>query len=103
LDGSASLDFAPRAVGSWWDDRDEIDVVAPGDEDILLAECKWTTRPVGANIIDDLRRKGDRLNRTGAWSRVHYALFARAGFTPALTRRAEAEGIRLIDLAAVCS
>jgi AAA+ ATPase superfamily predicted ATPase len=94
------LDFTPTAVGSWWDRQEEIDVAAVGTDAAgeavtLIGECKWSSRLVGVNVLDDLRRKGARM-RQGDTGRVRYALFSRAGFTEALARRAHAEDVRLV-------
>jgi hypothetical protein len=54
---------------------------------------------VATNVLDDLMRKAERFReRTGAQD-VRYALFARAGFTPALVERARGEGVLLVGLA----
>lgn len=89
LHQTGALSFTPRAVGSWWNRQKEIDVVAVGDEDILLGECKWTTRPVGTNILDGLKRNAQSLIQQGRWHRVYYVLFSRSGFTTALESQAK--------------
>ncbi len=99
LHREGQLGFTPRAVGGWWERNQEIDVVAVGAEVLLVAECKWTTRPVGVNILDDLVRKAMSLPRRGQWSRIEYALFSRSGFTASLVARAREEGVRLVGLA----
>jgi len=96
LHGENGLPFTPRAIGSWWNRTEEIDVVALGENSILLGECKWTTKPVGENILDDLERKAQPLLDQGRYSQVHYALFSRSGFTPALEARAQAESLLFI-------
>lgn len=98
---AGELGFTPRTVGGWWDRQKEVDVVAVGDEGILVGECKWTDRPVGTNILDDLRRKVHSLIQQREWRRVHYALFSRSGFTPALEAQARDEGVLLINLEAL--
>lgn len=99
---TGQVGFIPRAVGRWWDDREEIDLVAFGDDHILLAECKWSTRPVGADVLEELNRKAQALLRRGTWPRVHHVLFSRSGFAPSLESRAAAEGISLVDLDTLC-
>ncbi|MBX7236393.1 MAG: ATP-binding protein [Caldilineales bacterium] len=98
LHGAGELGFTPRAVGRWWNRQEEIDVMAVGEDDLLVGECKWSTKPVGENILDELMRKATLLKTSGDPKRVHYALFARAGFTPALRDRASAQGVRLVAL-----
>src|SRR6056297_3464637 len=46
-------------VGRWWYGEDEIDIVglAPTNDRILLAECKWTTDPVGHSLASQLHNK----------------------------------------------
>jgi AAA+ ATPase superfamily predicted ATPase len=91
------LPFLPERVGAWWDGQEEIDVVAAGADAVLLGECKWTSRPVGTNILDDLKRKAHSLVRSTGWRSVHYALFARGGFTPAPETLAKEEGVLLVS------
>jgi AAA+ ATPase superfamily predicted ATPase len=92
------LSFLPERVGSWWERVAEVDVVAVSDADaaLLLGECKWSVNPVGVDVLEDLRRKTPLVDPAGHWPAVSYALFAKAGFTPALIARAAAEGVRLI-------
>jgi len=92
------LGFLPERVGAWWDRTGEVDVVAVSDADgaLLLGECKWSVNPVGTDILDDLQRKAGLVDPEGRWPKVSYALYAKAGFTPALKARAEAEGVRLV-------
>lgn len=59
-------------------------------------ECKWTTRLVGTNVLDDLKRTAYPVLQAGGWRPVVYLLCARAGFTPALEAHARAEGVLLV-------
>jgi len=92
------LFFLPDRVGKWWDRQTEVDVIAISDSErsLLAGECKWSVNPVGTNILDDLKRKVRRLNTDGKWRQVHYVLFARAGFTPALQDLA-VEDVKLVE------
>ena len=93
--------FAPAAVGRWWNRQGEIDVAATGAADgrpaLLLGECKWSSRPVGVNLLEDLKRKGESVAAGQEGARIGYALFARSGFTPALRRQAADEGVWLVS------
>lgn len=91
------LPFTPERVGAWWEHDVEIEVMAVGEHDVLLGECKWTSQPPGTNTLDDLKRKAYELIQHGGWSHVHYALFSRSGFTPALQARARDEQVLLVD------
>jgi hypothetical protein len=95
---AGELGFTPQAVGGWWNRQAEIDVVAVGAEDCLLGECKWTAKPVGVNILEELIQKSLAVQRVTPGRRVHLALFARSGFTPALQERAQREGVLLVDV-----
>lgn len=92
-----ALPFVPERVGKWWDRADEIDVVAisEAEQALLVGECKWTARPVGVNILADLKRKAQALLAGRAWQHVTYALFAKSGFTADLRASAAAEDVRL--------
>jgi len=93
------LGFLPERVGSWWERAAEVDVVAVSDADgaLLLGECKWSVKPVGTDVLDDLKNKTALVDPDGRWPSVSYALFAKAGFTPALVARAANEGVRLVE------
>ena len=74
-------------------------MVAVSDTDgaVLVGECKWSARPVGTNILDDLKRKAQRMDSKGQWPQVSYMLWSQSGFTPALRTVAESEGIGLVE------
>ena len=38
-------------IGSWWNSNEEIDLVVLGETGVLLAECKWSSKPVGSDIL----------------------------------------------------
>jgi AAA+ ATPase superfamily predicted ATPase len=94
--GAAPWDFLPTRVGAWWGQDAEIDVMAVSDRGVLMGECKWTARPVGTNVLDDLKRKAYPLVQAGGWPTVVYLLCARTGFTPALEAQAREEGVLLV-------
>ncbi|WP_394740051.1 ATP-binding protein [Natronococcus roseus] len=74
------------AVGPWWYGETEIDIVglAPDADRMLLAECKWTTEPVGHALVDDLRSKTENV-RWGSPDRdEQFALFSKSGFVDGL-------------------
>jgi AAA+ ATPase superfamily predicted ATPase len=96
------LPFLPDRVGSHWSRDAQVDVVAIRWEQkhILLGEAKWGTDPVGRSVLTDLLGKTPKVVPEGGagWT-VHYALFARAGFTEATQSLAAEQGVRLVDLA----
>jgi len=96
---AGALPLTLRAVGRWWTRHAEIDVVALGEEGVLLGECKWSTRPVGLDVLDALRARSELFRgETGMGPReqVWLALFSRSGFTPDLLAAATAEGVLLV-------
>ncbi len=50
------LPFAPRQIGGWWQANREVDLVLLGETQALLAECKWSSRPVGIDISKFLQK-----------------------------------------------
>ena len=92
------LSFVPERIGGWWDRDTEIDVLAisRSEKTVLVGECKWSTNPIGTNILEDLKQKAQVLLQSGEPAQtVQYALFARSGFTPDLKKQARAEGVHL--------
>jgi AAA+ ATPase superfamily predicted ATPase len=93
-------DFDPYSeVGPWWYGEEEIDIVglAPDDDRVLLAECKWTSDPVGRGLVEDLRSKAAEV-RWGSPSRTErFALFSKSGFVGGLERDLD-EDWTLFDL-----
>jgi uncharacterized protein len=96
---TATMPFLPEQIGSWWDDEDEIDVVAASHSErkLLVGECKWWSRPVGANVLSELRRRAARLEAQH-WTVAGYFLFSRSGFTPELEAAARRGEVRLVSV-----
>lgn len=78
------LPVVPQQVGGWWRANEEIDLIALDNATALLTECKWTSRPVGVDILADLERKAKLALPELAGRHVRYALCARSGFTDQL-------------------
>jgi len=70
-------------VGRWWNGDEEIDVVGINREtnQLVLGECKWTSFPVGREVIDDLTALESDVRWQGDDRAVSYAIFSRSGFT----------------------
>ncbi|MDR0531442.1 MAG: ATP-binding protein [Oscillospiraceae bacterium] len=82
--GAAFLPF--NKAGRWWSAKEEIDIVAldtTGDS-IIFAECKYHTRPVGADVFDSLLRKKETVPWKNGARREQFALFSISGFTEQL-------------------
>jgi AAA+ ATPase superfamily predicted ATPase len=100
------LPFVPERVGSHWARDSQVDVVAINwmDKAILLGEVKWSRESVGRSVVAELiQHKTSRalkaLPDQGTGWRVHYAFFARAGFTDAAQAEAARVHAILVDLA----
>ena len=91
------LPFIPERIGGWWERDAEIDVLAisRAEKQALVGECKWSINLVGIDILADLKQKAQALLREDKTIQLHYALFSRAGFTPALEQQAKDEGVLL--------
>ena len=93
------LPFPPEIVGVHWAKDAQVDVVAVNwrEKAILLGECKWGIDVVRRSVVRELLEKAPRVIPESDWQ-VHYALFARAGFSDAARSEGEAVGARLVDL-----
>ncbi|MBN1887816.1 MAG: ATP-binding protein [Thermoflexales bacterium] len=94
-----------QSVGSHWSRGVQVDVVAINwaERAILLGECKWGTDAVARDIVRELIESKTpkvlkQLPAEGKGWQVHYAFFARAGFTDAARVQAQAAGALLVDL-----
>ncbi|MFH0802702.1 MAG: DUF234 domain-containing protein [bacterium] len=84
-------------VGRWWNKDGEIDLVALNEEEnkILFGEVKWTSRPVGTDIYENLKSKAAQVEWGNGTRKEYYALFSRNGFTPQMLRVARKEKVLL--------
>ena len=96
------LPFHPQQVGSHWAADAQVDVVAINwrEKAILLGECKWGTERMDRAVVRELIARGPLVvpDRGQGWS-IHYAFFARAGFTEAAQAEAAQHNAVLVDLA----
>jgi len=104
--GPALGEMLPRRVGRWWSGDTELDILAEmsdhGARVVVAGECKWWKRPVGMNIVEDLRRKV--LMLPDAWQdSVRLLLCSASGFTPEVRALADPERLLLIDVERVMS
>jgi len=95
------LPFRFKECGRWWGNNpikkttQEIDLLAYGLEKdkVLFAECKWTSEPVGSQVLDALIDKASIFNYTNKY----YLLFSKTGFKKEVTNKAN-DHIILINL-----
>jgi hypothetical protein len=70
-----------------------------GESEAILVECKWTSKPVGADILADLERKAGLVQLELGDRRIRFGLCSRSGFTPQLIEGArQREDIMLLGL-----
>jgi len=89
--------------GSWWHQEHEIDVVGRTATGTLLAgEVKFTTQPVGFDVLSRLREEATRIDWTppdGGDPEYQFALFSRSGFKQSVQEAAaEDEALQLYSL-----
>jgi AAA+ ATPase superfamily predicted ATPase len=89
-------------VGRWWYGEDEIDIVglAPNDDRILFAECKWTSEPVDNALVEHLQAKAANVRWGPADRDERFMLFSKSGFVDGLeeTLTEEWSLISLVEL-----
>jgi len=99
---SGQRPFVPTQVGGWWRANEEVDLVALDENNALVTECKWTNRPAGTDILENLERKAKLVLPELAGRRLHYGICAQSGFTEPLRQVAATRtDIRLFELADV--
>ena len=95
------LSFLPERIGSWWDQNREIDVVAVSESEsaMLVGECKWSAKPIGTDILRDLKQKAAALQALGPWGNIEYTLFSKSGYTAAVREEASQDNkIHLVSV-----
>jgi len=101
---SGKLPFVPTNIGNWWNTNEEIDLVVLGESDAALVECKWTSKPVGVDILADLERKAELVRPELEKRQIHFALCSRSGFTSQLIKDAKqrhASRVMLLNLSEI--
>ena len=99
------LPFRPMIIGSHWSRKVQIDVVGINwdSHEILLGECKWRGEQVGRETVRELvEQKAPKLlvelpNTPDEWT-VHFAFFAREGFSLSAQQYAAQYNMILVDL-----
>jgi AAA+ ATPase superfamily predicted ATPase len=54
-------DFVPIKIGRWWNNKEEIDIVAYDDKNILFVECKWQNTTNKESVKQRLIEKAKEL------------------------------------------
>ncbi len=93
-----NLDVNFEQIGSWWDrNSNEVDIVAVNTKEkrILTGEVKWSSHPIGEEVLDELIRKSKLI---GAVGKYEYMLVSKAGFTEACHDKAKEFGVTILDI-----
>jgi hypothetical protein len=99
---TGKLPFVPNHIGNWWNNNEEIDLIVLGDSDAILVECKWTSKPVGVDILADLERKTDLVRPELENRQIGFALCSRSRFTSQLIKDVKQRNdVMLLNLAEI--
>ncbi len=105
LGKDGKLPFIPEVVGSHWSASVQVDVLAINwhKKQILLGECKWGLDGIDRQIVRELiEQKKPKvlagLPDGGDGWQVHYAIFARGGFTAAARQELNKVSGTAVDL-----
>ena len=71
--------FEVLKCGRWWDKSTEIDAVAIAEDYLLVAECKYSNKKVGVDILEALKDKVKYIETQLPVKK--YLLFSKSGFT----------------------
>jgi len=83
------MPFTPTNIGNWWKANEEIDLIVLGEADAILVECKWSSKPVGIDILEDLERKTEIIAPELENRQIHFSMCSRSGFTSQLIEEAK--------------
>ncbi|MDD2567271.1 MAG: ATP-binding protein [Thiovulaceae bacterium] len=81
--------------GRWWDKNEEIDALGIGEDHLIAAECKYSNKKVGVDILTSLQKKAEKVEYKFPVTR--YVLFSKSGFTEEL-QKLQSEKIILVEL-----
>ena len=94
LNGRNVWPFHFDVAGRWWDNENEIDLVALDHEgkNIIYGECKYWNSPVGMEVFSSLRQKTYAVQWNNDCRKEYFALFSINGFTQELVAYANEKG-----------
>lgn len=91
-----ALPFYSTKIGCWWDNKNEIDIMATDSkhQTFLLAECKYRNTTM---TLSDLTALQEKFHPKDLNAKVYYWLFSKSGFTEEVMNAANNEGIVTVD------
>ena len=86
-------------LGRWWERDAEIDLVGLNKEqnEILFTEVKWSNKPIGTEVLNELKAKAPKVVWGDKNRREYFALVSKGGFNPKLIEVAKNEGVYLFE------
>ena len=98
LSGLEKNIFAFEHIGRWWENEKEIDIVGVNNEtkEIIFGECKWSAKPVGTNIYEDLLKKAADVQWNRGKRKEYFILFSKSGFTEGMMAEAKRDKVFLV-------
>jgi AAA+ ATPase superfamily predicted ATPase len=99
LSSKGILELGCDRVGRWWGGNEEIDLVGmAGKIPVFAAECKWSKKPIGMDVLRDLKSKITLIAPERNGAKVRLGLFSRSGFTKEIEEIGRKGEIVLIDV-----
>lgn len=91
LNTENKLGFNFDKIGRWWDNSDEIDIVAynTNTKDIIFGECKYTKKLMDVDVLYALEKKAKKVIWNNLDRKQKYILFSISGYTDKLKKIAE--------------
>lgn len=86
--------FNVLKCGRWWSKNEEIDAVGIAEDFLIVAECKYSNKKVGLDMLKNLQEKAKQINTNLPVK--HYIFFSKSGFTDEL-KKLKSEKIILIE------
>ena len=71
------LNFKPLKVGRWWNNKEEIDIVAFDEENIAFIECKWQQSIDKERVLKKLIQKSKNIKHS---KMEHFLVVSRSDF-----------------------
>lgn len=79
MNSENKLPFKADKIGRWWNKNSEIDIFAFNSSgQYIFAECKWTDRKTGLNLLEQLKIKSECFPDA---KEKYFAFFSKSGFT----------------------
>lgn len=93
------LGFVPDKAARWWDNQNEIDIVAVNEAEskIAFAEAKWSARPADIDLYYDLKKKAVNVIWKNNQRKEFFVFFCKGGFTREFVKLAEKDKVKLFQ------